>query len=111
MVQFDSPQAAILAYLNLIEPDEGSGMSLVLVTACLHKHDNKVGPTLDELIPKAHENVVGHKKKKRSRKKRKRKTQTAPTTPTTSATPATTAEPPPGSKLVGSWIRLFGHRF
>ena len=110
-MQFDSPQAAVLAYLNLVEPDEGSGMSLTLVTACLQKHDNKVGPTLDELITKAHANVVEHNKKKRARKKRKRRNQTTPATQTTTpatrkTTPATRETTPATRVAVGSWIKL-----
>ena len=64
LVQFDSPQASILTYLNLVEPHEGSGMSLTLVTTFLQKHDNKIGPTLEELIPTAHSNsnIVEHMK-------------------------------------------------
>ena len=83
LVQFDSPQAAILAYINLVQPGEGSGMSLALVTTCLQKHDNQIGSTLDELIPIAQANLAEHKK---ARRKRKRQNQTTPATATRTTT-------------------------
>ena len=81
-VQYDSPAAAVFAYLKVQFPD--TECTLIMVQQCLTKHDNKVRCALQELIATAEKNMeqrkqTRRKQTKQTNKKRKSKQWGPPT--------------------------------